>query len=129
MIRGDGWIAEALEGHLNMNSSEGLKYHRITIIKGLNMASTEDDIKSLIRSRFYATKEEVISDAVKALLVQKPELKKEIAPGSKLDREIAGKPPIEDRMKILENYVGIVKLKKPFTLEEIFELEEDNWLY
>ncbi len=57
------------------------------------------------------------------------ELKKEIAPGSTKDRETAGKPPIEDRMKILENYVGIVKLKKPFTLEEILELEEDNWLY
>jgi len=34
----------------------------------------------------------------------------------------------EERMKILESYVGIVKLKKPLTLEEIFELEEDNWL-
>jgi len=93
------------------------------------MASTEDDIKSLIRSRFYASKEEVISDAVKALLMQKQELKKEIAQGSTNDREIADKPPKEDRMRILENYVGIVKLKKPFTLEEILELEEDNWLY
>jgi Arc/MetJ-type ribon-helix-helix transcriptional regulator len=93
------------------------------------MASTEDDIKSLIRSRFYASKEEVISDAVKALLMQRPELKKEIAQGSKNDRENADKPPKEDRMRILENYVGIVKLKKPFTLEEILELEEDNWLY
>jgi Arc/MetJ-type ribon-helix-helix transcriptional regulator len=93
------------------------------------MASTEDDIKSLIRSRFYASKEEVISDAVKALLMQRPELNKEIAQGSKNDRENADKPPKEDRMRILENYVGIVKLKKPFTLEEILELEEDNWLY
>jgi hypothetical protein len=93
------------------------------------MASTEDDIKSLIRSRFYASKEEVISDAVKALLKQKPELKKEIAKGSSTDGEIAEKPPKEDRMIILENYVGILKLKKPFTLEEILELEEDNWLY
>jgi Arc/MetJ-type ribon-helix-helix transcriptional regulator len=93
------------------------------------MASTEDDIKSLIRSRFYASKEEVISDAVKALLIQKPGLKKEIAQGSTKDGEIAEKPPKEDRMMILENYVGIVKLKKPFTLEEILELEEDNWLY
>ena len=76
-----------------------------------------------------ASKEEVVSDAVKALPMQKPELKKEIAPGSTKDRETAGKPPIEDRMMILENYVGIVKLKKPFTLEEILELEEDNWLY
>lgn len=89
------------------------------------MASTEDDIKSVIRSRFYASKEEVITDAVKALLIQKPELKKEIAQGSTKDREIAEKIPKEDRMKILENYVGIVKLKKPFTLEEILELEED----
>lgn len=54
------------------------------------MASTEDEIRSLIRSRYYASKEE--------------------------------------RMKILESYVGIAKLKKPLTLEEIFELEEDNWL-
>jgi hypothetical protein len=89
------------------------------------MASTEDDIKSVIRSRFYASKEEVITDAVKALRIQKPELKKEIAQGSTKDIEIAENPPKEDRMKILENYVGIVKLKKPFTLEEILELEED----
>jgi hypothetical protein len=38
-------------------------------------------------------------------------------------------PSKEDRMNIMESYVGIVKLKKPFTLEEIFELEEDNWLH
>jgi hypothetical protein len=56
-------------------------------------------------------------------------LKKEIATGSTKDQEMAEKPPIEDRMKILESYVGIVKLKKPFTLAEILELEEDNWLY
>ena len=93
------------------------------------MASTEDEINSLIRSRFYASKEEVISDAVKALFKQRPELEKEIVTGSTMDRKIAKKPPREDRMKILENYVGIVKLKKPFTLEEILELEEDNWLY
>jgi len=57
------------------------------------MASTEDDIKSVIRSRFYASKEEVITDAVKALRIQKPELKKEIAQGSTKDREIAEKTP------------------------------------
>jgi len=55
------------------------------------MASTEDDIKSVIRSRFYASKEEVITDAVKALRIQKPELKKEIAQGSTKDIEIAEK--------------------------------------
>jgi hypothetical protein len=93
------------------------------------MASTEDEIKSLIRSRFYASKEEVISDAVKALFKQRPELVTEIVTGSTKDRKNAEKPPIEDRMKILESYVGIVKLKKPFTLEEVLELEEDNWLY
>jgi Arc/MetJ-type ribon-helix-helix transcriptional regulator len=93
------------------------------------MASTDDEIKSLIRSRFYASKEEVISDALRALIMQRPELKKEIASGSTNDEEIAKKPPKEDRMKILEKYVGIVKLKKPLTLEEILELEEDNWLY
>ena len=49
--------------------------------------------------------------------------------GSTKDQGIAENPPIGDRMKILESYVGIVKLKKPFTLEEILELEEDNWLY
>jgi hypothetical protein len=92
------------------------------------MASTEDEIRSLIRSRCYASKEEVISDAVKALFKQRPELKKEIVTGSTKDQGIAEKPPIGDRMKILESYVGIVKLKKPFTLEEILELEEDNWL-
>ncbi len=61
--------------------------------------------------------------------LQKPELKKEIAPGLTKDVEITRMPSKEDRMKILESYVGIVKLKKPLTLEEIFELEEDNWLY
>ena len=52
------------------------------------MASTEDEIRSLIRSRYYASKEEVVADAVKALLKQKPELKREIAPGSTKDVEI-----------------------------------------
>jgi predicted RNase H-like HicB family nuclease len=79
--------------------------------------------------RCCASKEEVISDAVKAFFKQRPELKKEIATGSTKDQEMAEKPPIEDRMKILESYVGIVKLKKPFTLAEILVLEEDNWLY
>jgi Arc/MetJ-type ribon-helix-helix transcriptional regulator len=92
------------------------------------MASTEEEIKSLIRSRCYASKEEVVSDAIKALFKQRPELKREILTKSKKDHEIEEKPPIEDRMKILESYIGIVKLKKPFTLEEILELEEDNWL-
>ena len=92
------------------------------------MASTEDEIRSLIRSRYYASKEEVISEAIKALLKQKPELKREVAPGSTTDVQITKMPSKEDRMKILESYVGIVKLKKPLTLEEIFELEEDNWL-
>lgn len=93
------------------------------------MASTEDDIKSLIRSRFYASKEEVISDAVKALLKQKPELEKEIALGSTKDVVTTEMSLKEDRMKILEDFVGIVKLKKPLTLEEILELGEDNWQY
>ena len=92
------------------------------------MASTEDEIRSLIRSRYYASKEEVVADAVKALLKQKPELKREIASGLTKDVEITKMPSKGDRMKILESYVGIVKLKKPLTLEEIFELEEDNWL-
>ena len=92
------------------------------------MASTEDEIRSLIRSRYYASKEEVVADAVKALLKQKPELKRGVAPGLTKDVEITKMPSKEDRMKILESYVGIVKLKKPLTLEEIFELEEDNWL-
>jgi len=61
--------------------------------------------------------------------MQKPELKKEIAPGLTEDVETARMPSKEDRMKIMESYVGILKLKKPLTLEEIFELEEDNWLY
>ena len=92
------------------------------------MASTEDEIRSLIRSRYYASKEEAISEAIKALLMQKPELKREVAPGLTKDEEIKKMPSKEERMKILESYVGIVKLKKPLTLEEIFELEEDNWL-
>jgi predicted DNA-binding antitoxin AbrB/MazE fold protein len=34
-----------------------------------------------------------------------------------------------DRMKALEKYVGIIKLKQPITLEEIFELEDEACLY
>ena len=75
------------------------------------MASTEDEIKSLIRSRFYASKEEVISDALRALIMQRPELKRETASGSIIDKEIVRKPPKEDRMKILEDYVGVVSRK------------------
>jgi hypothetical protein len=59
------------------------------------MASTEDEIKSLIAS------------------------------GSTKDEGIGKMSPKEDRMKILESYVGIIKLNKPLTLCEIFELEED----
>jgi hypothetical protein len=35
----------------------------------------------------------------------------------------------EEKMKVLNKYAGIIKLKKPITLEEILELEEDSWLY
>ena len=49
---------------------------------------------------------------------ERPELKNEVSPPTK-----------EDRMKILENYFGIIKLDKPITLKEILELEDDNWLY
>ena len=35
----------------------------------------------------------------------------------------------EDRMKGLDKYVGMIKLKKPLKLEEILDLEEDTWLY
>jgi hypothetical protein len=84
---------------MNVLELEGLKYHHITIMSRLLMASTEDEIKSLV------------------------------ALGSTKDEETAKKSPKEDRMKILESYAGIVKLNKPLTLREIFELEEDNWLY
>ncbi len=60
--------------------------------------------------------------------MKRPELKREVAPGLTKEVEFARMPSKEDRMKILESYVGIVKLKKPLTIEEIFELEEDNWL-
>ncbi len=92
------------------------------------MASTEDEIKSLIRSRSYSTKEEVISDAIKALLKEKPELKKGNVPEERDGEMKEDKLSGEDRMKILESFVGIVKLKKPLSLEDILELEEDNWL-
>ena len=36
-------------------------------------------------------------------------------------------PSEEERMNILERYVGIIKLKKPLSLEEILDLEEDTW--
>ena len=43
------------------------------------MASTEEEINSLIRTKSYSSKDEVISDALRALLVLKPGLKTEIA--------------------------------------------------
>ncbi len=43
------------------------------------MASTEEAINSLIRTKSYASKDEVVSDALRALLVLKPGLKTEIA--------------------------------------------------
>lgn len=43
------------------------------------MASTEKEINSLVRIRSYGSREEVISDAVRALLVLKPGLKMEVA--------------------------------------------------
>lgn len=126
------------------------------------MASTEEEINSLIRTSCYASKEELISDAIRALLLQKPELKIEIATdlykNGKVSlwkaADIAGKSPeefkehlakrsismdagasdhpmeetigiclsAEERMNILERYVGIIKLKKPLTLEEILDL-------
>jgi predicted HTH domain antitoxin len=130
------------------------------------MASTEEEIDSLIRARSYASKEELISDAIRALLVQKPELKIEIAtdlykngkvslwkaadiagigqeefkehlakrsvdmdPGARERplKETVRVPSEEERMNILERYVGIIKLKSPLTLEEILDLEEDTW--
>ena len=35
----------------------------------------------------------------------------------------------EDRMKALEKYVGIIKLKQPLTLEEILDLEDEAYQY
>lgn len=93
------------------------------------MASTEDEIKSLIRSKRYSSREEVISDAIEALLMKKPELKKEIALESLRDMKNAERRLKKDRMIILESYVGILKPSKPLTSEEILDLEEDNWLY
>ncbi len=122
------------------------------------MASTEEEINSLIRTKSYASKDEVISDALRALLVLKPGLKVEIAvdlykigkvslwraadiAGMSLEefKELLASRSIkgdkarmhlkEERMKALDKYVGIIKLKKPLTLEEILELEEDTWLY
>jgi len=133
------------------------------------MAAAETEIKSLIRTRSYASREEVISDAVKALLVSKPGLRKEIAIDLYKNKEISlwkaaemaglcmeefkellgsrsirfesgdseaamaeekvGMPSKEERMNVLERYVGIIKLKKPLTLEEILDLGEDTWLY
>jgi predicted HTH domain antitoxin len=43
------------------------------------MASTEKEIDSLIRIKSYGSRDAVISDAVRALLVLKPGLKMEVA--------------------------------------------------
>ncbi|MFZ2375701.1 MAG: hypothetical protein WAV83_00625 [Methanothrix sp.] len=95
----------------------------------ITVASTEDEIKSLIRSKRYSSREEVISDAIEALLMKKPELKKEIASESLRDMKNAERRLKKDRMTILESYIGILKPSKPLTSEEILDLEEDNWLY
>jgi|GEM_PF-1080799 len=119
------------------------------------MASTEEEINSLIRTKSYTSKDEVISDALRALLVEKPALKIEMAVdlyetgraslGKAADiagmsreefKELLASRSIrvevgeskKERMKALDKYVGIIKLKKPLTLEEILELEEDTWL-
>ena len=120
------------------------------------MASADEKIDSLIRTKSYSSKDEVISDALRALLLLKPGLKTEIAVDLYINdkvslwkaADIAGMSPEEfkallasrsikieiggseeKRMKALDKYVGIIKLKKPLTLEEILELEEDTWLY
>ena len=142
------------------------------------MASTDEEINSLIRTKSYASKDEVISDALRALLALKPGLKTEIAvdlyktgkvslwrgadiAGVSLEdfKELLATRSIkievggaaeeslerlrkastkgekarillkEEKMKVLDKYVGIIKLKKPITLEEILELEEDTWRY
>jgi Arc/MetJ-type ribon-helix-helix transcriptional regulator len=95
----------------------------------ITVASTEDEIKSLIRSKRYSSREEVISDAIEALLMKKPELKKEIASESLRDMKNAERRLKKDRMTILESYIGILKPSKSLTSEEILDLEEDNWLY
>jgi predicted HTH domain antitoxin len=43
------------------------------------MASTEKEINSLVRIRSYDSREAVISDAVRALLILKPGLKVEVS--------------------------------------------------
>ena len=42
------------------------------------------------------------------------------------DEGAAKKVPKEDRMKVLEKHVGIIKLDKPLTFKEILEMEKDN---
>jgi len=86
------------------------------------VASTEDEIKSLIRSKRYSSRDEVISDAIEALLTKRPELKKEIASEPLKDIRNAEGHLKEDRMMILQSYIGIVKPRKPLTTEEILEL-------
>lgn len=53
------------------------------------MASTEKEIDSLVRIRSYGSREEVISDAVRALLVLKPGLKMEVALDLYKNREVS----------------------------------------
>lgn len=35
----------------------------------------------------------------------------------------------KDRKKLLNKYIGLIKLDRPLKLEEILDLEEDAWLY
>jgi predicted HTH domain antitoxin len=43
------------------------------------MAAGEDEIKSLLRMNIYGSKDEVVAEAVRALLESKPKLRVEIA--------------------------------------------------
>lgn len=48
-----------------------------------------------------------------------------------LDELIETKEPLqkEERKKILDKYYGSVKLDRTVSIEEILDLEEDNWRY
>ena len=74
---GTSWIGFSTSAYEGPGRFEISSYHYH--IEGQLMASTEKEIDSLARMRSYGSREAVISDAVRALLVLKPGLKMEVA--------------------------------------------------
>ena len=82
----------------------GMKYHNISIISSSWPPLKKD---SLIRKKSYGSRDAVISDAVRALLVLKPGLKIEVALDFyKIERSACGE------LQRLLDYVWMIRKKR-----------------